>query len=40
MNESLTHLIRLKTGIHSVTKHRCVVQRHGAGLLWLSLELF
>ncbi len=28
VRESLTHLIRLKTWIHSVTKHRCVARRH------------
>ncbi len=28
VRESLTHLICLKTWIHSVTKHRCVARRH------------
>ncbi len=37
---SLTHLIRSKTWIHSVTKHRCVARRHKTVLLWVWLELF
>ncbi len=33
--ESLTHLIRSKTWIHSVTKHRCVLLGDTTILLWL-----
>ncbi len=39
VTESLTHLIRSKTWIHSVTKHRCVARRHKTVLLWLWLKL-
>ncbi len=35
VTESLTHLIRSNTWIHSVTKHRCVALRHKTVLLWL-----
>ncbi len=40
VTESLTHSIRSKTWINSVTKQCCVVQRHKTVLLWLWLDRF
>ncbi len=38
--ESLTHSIRLKTWIHSVTKHRCCWEKHNSSAVALIGTIF